>query len=105
MDQVTLRSWLRRMRAQSHAHARFVAMVLMLAMIAATDAKAADAADAPTTGATENGNAASAVPGSSTPAPSTDRSRALQRALTAVVGVETVAIEDAGSVATLGQER
>jgi len=88
MDQVTLRSWLRRMRARPVASARFVALALMLALVAAAGAQM------PT-------------PSTSSPdaAPSPERARALERALAAVVGIETVAVEDAGSVATLGQER
>ena len=97
MDHVTLRSWLRRMRAQPLGSARFVAIALMLALVAVSAAHAQAAqprTDTDRAGAKDSDAGAS-----------DQRSRALQRALAAVVGVETEAIEDAGSVAYLGQER
>src|SRR5438046_1283136 len=104
MDHVMLRSWLRRSRAQPVACARFAAIALTVALFAAAGAPAVAATpDAPTTAAETAGTPALS-PGSAA-TPSADRSHALQRALAAVVGIETVAIEDAGSVATLGQER
>jgi len=106
MDQVTLRSWLRRMRARLVAPLRLVAMILTFALAAAAHAQVpAAAADTPGTASEDKAGPPAAAPGSSVAAPSAERSRALQRALAAVVGVDAVAIEDAGSVATLGQER
>jgi len=132
MDQITLRSRLRgrrvgrpacaRRAALAHAFARTFALSSSFAITFAitfalsvapgsaawAQASGTQASDSPAPGSQTTASPAQGAIGdaaaASTPA-AADRTHALERALASVVGVDTVAIEDAGSVATLGAER
>jgi S1-C subfamily serine protease len=93
MFRFLLRPWVRVLRAELLALLLFVAFALLAF---AARAQPADAGAVPATEAAPDSAGAPHV---------ADRGQALQRALDAVVGVETVAVEDAGSAATLGHER
>jgi S1-C subfamily serine protease len=93
MNKVFLRPRARLVRAE------LLALGLCLALVALTFA--AQAADAPPRAKAQ----AEAASDAASARQIAERTRALERARAAVVGVQAVAVEDAGSVATLGLER